>query len=86
LKRAENSLQNAFFTHFAIRVDPRQPTPARMRSRNTDSVGRGQQHGQAVGHHDGASHAVLGGDAGIRYRTVWRGHAEMFNAHTMHLL
>jgi len=56
-----------------------------MRSRHRRVVQIGQQHGQTVCHHDGASQPALGGDAGIRRCAVWGCAAQLFNANTMYL-
>ena len=50
------------------------------------AIRAGQQHGQAVGHHDGAGYAGAGGDGGISRLAVRRIRIKFRYVAAMHLL
>ena len=62
-----------------------QPAPAGVRCRHMAAANVGQQHGQAVGHHDGANHAGLVGQAGIGACTLGGIRVEPLHLCAMHL-
>ena len=82
-KRLINRLQQ---TVSAGLNGPGQTTPARMRRSHHAAVFSGQQHGQTIGHHDGAGQLSLRRDAGVCNIAVTRGRVKRQHRAAMHLL
>jgi hypothetical protein len=65
---------------------PRQTAPASVCCSHPATLDAGKQHRQAVGHHDGAGHTRLIGQAGIGCHGVWCGGIYGQHGSAMHLV
>lgn len=63
-----------------------QPPPARMGGSHHRASGVCQQHGQAIGHHDGAGHSTVGAHTGVKAPSIGGVWCEMDHLCAVHLL